>query len=61
MRRNEFTVVRNGPNGAGQPWALTDSVPPTLKSLFDCMTFGEKPSGSSVRMTSRQRAPARAR
>jgi len=48
----------NGPNGTGQPWALTLKVPPTLKSWLDFVTAGEKPIGSSTRITSRQRAPA---
>ena len=58
MMRKRRTVEPNGPNGTGQPWALTLKVPPTLKSWLDCVTAGEKPIGSSTRITSRQRAPA---
>lgn len=54
-------MAPNGPYGTGQPCALTQSVPPTLKSWFDCVTIGEKPSGSSAAITSRQRVPARTR
>ena len=37
--------------GAGQPWALTENVLATPKSLLDCMTEGEKPMGSSAEIT----------
>jgi hypothetical protein len=56
--RIAFTVEPKGPCGTGQPWALTQNVLPTPKSLLDCITAGEKPFGSSTRMTSHQRFPA---
>ena len=48
---NARTVEPNGPYGTGQPCALTQNVLATPKSAFDCMTAGEKPSGSSVAIT----------
>jgi hypothetical protein len=56
--RSDRTVVPIGPNGTGQPWALTLKVAATPKSWFDCMTAGESPSGSSAAMTWLHRAPA---
>jgi hypothetical protein len=32
MMRKRRSVAPNGPNGTGQPWALTLKVPPMLKS-----------------------------
>ena len=61
IRSIDRTVAPNGPCGTGQPWALTANVLATPKSLFDCMTVGEKPIASSLAMTSFQRAPARTR
>ena len=50
ISRNARTVVPNGPYRTGQLCALTLSVPPTLKSLFDCITATENPSGSRARI-----------
>ena len=49
------TVEPIGPNGTGPPCALTLKVAARPKSLFDCMTFGEKLLGSSAAITWDQR------
>ena len=57
IRRSDRTVEPKGPCGAGQPWALTENVAATPKSWLDCITTGEKSSGSSAAITWRHRAP----
>ena len=52
------TVLPQPLNGTGQPCALTENVLATPKSLFDCITAGEKPIASSLAMTTDQRVPA---
>jgi hypothetical protein len=53
-----LTVLPQPLNGTGQPWALTQNVLATPKSLLDCMTAGEKPIASSLLITVDQRTPA---
>lgn len=55
------TVLPQPLNGTGQPWALTANVLATPKSLFDCITAGEKPIASSRAITVDQRVPAATR
>jgi hypothetical protein len=55
------TVLPQPLKGTGQPCALTENVLATPKSLFDCITAGEKPSASSLAMTVDQRVPAATR
>src|SRR3954468_4854996 len=58
MMRTDRTVSPKGPCGTGQPCELTQNVLPTPKSWLDCITAGESPSGSSLRITCAQVAPA---